>query len=88
MVNPIIPNMIAKRDADVPADAEEWNGVPNKLEEHFSEKPMKATRKLIHDSVRIDVLEDEVEYYKTLLQSEDTGHILLQLVLYRIELGT
>ena len=48
----------------------------------------KATRKLIHDLVRIDVLEDEVEYYKTLLQSEDTGHISLQLVLYRIELGT
>lgn len=35
----------------------------------------KATRKLIHDLVRIDVLEDEVEYYKTLLQPEDTGHI-------------
>ena len=49
---------------------------------------MKATRKLIHDLVRIDVLEDEVEYYKTLLQPEDTGHIILQLVLYRIELGT
>ena len=31
-------NILAKRDADVPADAEEWNGVPNKLEEHFSEK--------------------------------------------------
>ena len=35
----------------------------------------KATKKLIHDLVRIDVLEDEVEYYKTLLQPEDTGHI-------------
>ena len=35
----------------------------------------KATRKLIHDLVRIGVLEDEVEYYKTLLQPEDTGHI-------------
>ena len=35
----------------------------------------KATRKLIHDLVRIDVLEDEVKYYKTLLQPEDTGHI-------------
>ena len=23
----------------VPEDAEEWNGVPNKFEEHFSEKP-------------------------------------------------
>ena len=36
------PNITAKRDADVPADAEEWNGVPNKLEEHFSEKPGKG----------------------------------------------
>ncbi len=35
----------------------------------------KATKKLIHDLVRIDVLEDEVEYYKTLLQPQDTGHI-------------
>ncbi len=35
----------------------------------------KATKKLIHDLVRIDVLEDELEYYKTLLQPEDTGHI-------------
>ena len=25
------------RKEDVPADAEDWNGVPNKLEEHFSE---------------------------------------------------
>ena len=35
----------------------------------------KATKQLIHDLVRIDVLEDEIEYYKTLLQPEDTGHI-------------
>ena len=35
----------------------------------------KATKKFIHDLVRIDVLEDELEYYKTLLQPEDTGHI-------------
>jgi ferredoxin len=30
------------RKEDVPADAEDWNGVPNKLEEHFSEKPGKG----------------------------------------------
>ena len=33
------PNISQKRDEDVPADAEEWHDVPNKLEEHFSEKP-------------------------------------------------
>jgi len=27
------------RPEDVPKDAEEWNGVPNKLRDHFSEKP-------------------------------------------------
>ncbi len=26
-----------------PKDAEEWNGVPNKLEEHFSDKPGKGS---------------------------------------------
>ena len=31
------PNITVKKDA--PADAEEWNGVPDKFEEHFSEKP-------------------------------------------------
>ena len=31
--------------------------------------------KLINDIVRIDVLEEEIEYYKTLLQPHDTGHI-------------
>jgi hypothetical protein len=36
----------------------------------------KATRKkFINDIVRISVLEEEVEYYKTLLQPHDTGHI-------------
>ena len=37
----------------------------------------KATKnkKLINDIVRISVLEEEVEYYKTLLQPQDTGHI-------------
>tara|TARA_B100001989_G_scaffold104447_1_gene73049 strand:+ start:251 stop:433 length:183 start_codon:yes stop_codon:yes gene_type:complete len=32
-------------------------------------------KKLINDIVRINVLEEEVDYYKTLLQPEDTGHI-------------
>ena len=31
------PNITEKRDA--PADAKEWDGVPNKLEKHFSEAP-------------------------------------------------
>ena len=31
--------------------------------------------KLINDIVRIDVLYEEIEYYKSLLQDEDTGHI-------------
>lgn len=36
----------------------------------------KATkRNLINDIVRISVLEEEIEYYKTLLQPHDTGHI-------------
>ena len=34
-----------------------------------------AKKKLINDLVRISVLEEEVEYYKTLLQPHDTGHI-------------
>ena len=34
----IWPNISQKRDEDVPADAEEWQGVPNKME-HFSEEP-------------------------------------------------
>jgi hypothetical protein len=32
-------------------------------------------KKLLNDIVRISVLEQEVEYYKTLLQPHDTGHI-------------
>lgn len=32
-------------------------------------------KKLINDIVRISVLEEEVEYYKTLLEPHDTGHI-------------
>ena len=31
--------------------------------------------KLINDIVRLDVLKEEIEYYKTLLQEHDTGHI-------------
>lgn len=34
-----------------------------------------GSNKLINDIVRISVLEEEVEYYKTLLQPHDTGHI-------------
>lgn len=33
------PNITTKRPEDVPADADDWDGVPNKVEEHFSEKP-------------------------------------------------
>ena len=36
------PNITQARPDDVPKDAEKWNGVPNKLEEHFSEKPGKG----------------------------------------------
>ena len=32
-------------------------------------------KSLINDLVRINVLEEEIEYYRTLLQPEDTGHI-------------
>ena len=32
-------------------------------------------KKLINDIVRIDVIEEEIEYYKTLLREHDTGHI-------------
>ena len=31
--------------------------------------------KLINDIVRLDVLKEEIEYYKTLLREHDTGHI-------------
>jgi hypothetical protein len=30
---------------------------------------------LINDLVRVNVLKEELEYYKTLLQPHDTGHI-------------
>ena len=32
-------------------------------------------KSLINDLVRINVLEEEIEYDRTLLQPEDTGHI-------------
>ena len=35
----IWPNITDARPDDVPADAAEWDGVPNKFEEHFSEEP-------------------------------------------------
>ena len=35
----------------------------------------KPKQKLINDLVRISVLEEEIEYYKSLLQPHDTGHI-------------
>tara|TARA_B100002019_G_scaffold124877_1_gene107601 strand:+ start:15342 stop:15536 length:195 start_codon:yes stop_codon:yes gene_type:complete len=34
-----------------------------------------VNKKLINDIIRIDVLEEEIEYYKTLLREQDTGHI-------------
>ena len=36
---------------------------------------MENKKKLINDLVRIDVLEEEVEYYKTLIRPTDTGHV-------------
>ena len=33
----IWPNITQKKDA--PPDAEEWNGIPNKYEQYFSEEP-------------------------------------------------
>ena len=38
----IWPNITEARPEDVPSDAKEWDGVANKLEEHFSEKPGKG----------------------------------------------
>ena len=39
------------------------------------QKTMNSNKTLINDIVRISVLEEEIEYYKTLLQPSDTGHI-------------
>ena len=36
---------------------------------------LSKNRKLVNDIVRISVLEEEIEYYKSLLQPHDTGHI-------------
>ena len=33
------PNITEFDPDEVPTDAKEWDGVPNKFEEHFSEKP-------------------------------------------------
>ncbi len=35
------PNITEFRAEDVPSDAADWTGVPNKYEDHFSEKPGK-----------------------------------------------
>ena len=39
------------------------------------QKTKNSNKTLINDIVRISVLEEEIEYYKTLLQPSDTGHI-------------
>ena len=39
------------------------------------QKTKNLNKTLINDIVRISVLEEEIEYYKTLLQPHDTGHI-------------
>ena len=36
---------------------------------------MTKRKKLINDIVRIDVLEEEIEYFETLIRKHDTGHI-------------
>ena len=36
------PVITEARPEDVPADAADWNGIPNKLEDHFSENPGKG----------------------------------------------
>lgn len=36
------PNITESRPEDVPADADEWNGVENKYEQYFSSKPGKG----------------------------------------------
>ena len=34
-----------------------------------------ASKSLINDIIRIDVLQEEIEYYRTLPREQDTGHI-------------
>jgi ferredoxin len=36
------PNITAVREEDRPTDREQWDGVPNKYQEHFSPKPGKG----------------------------------------------
>ncbi len=36
---------------------------------------MTSNKKLINDIVRISVLEEEIEYFETLICEHDTGHI-------------
>ena len=36
------PNITLLRPEDVPLDAKEWDGVPNKYEDHFSKNPGKG----------------------------------------------
>jgi len=36
------PNITRMRKDDVPPDAKEWDGIPNKYAEHFSENPGKG----------------------------------------------
>lgn len=36
------PNITEVREEDVPIDADDWNGIPNKYEEHFSPEPGKG----------------------------------------------
>jgi len=36
------PNITKKRKEDIPPDADDWAYRPNKLQEHFSEKPGKG----------------------------------------------
>ena len=38
----IWPNITEPRPEDVPEDAAEWDGVPNKFEQYFSENPGKG----------------------------------------------
>ena len=40
-----------------------------------NQEKVTKNKKLLNDIVRIHVLEEEVEYYKTLLAPHDTGHI-------------
>ena len=47
------------------------------LKNIFQRRRAKVTnnKKLINDIVRISVLEEEIEYFETLIREHDTGHI-------------